>query len=258
VKPAQLSPLAQVEWTLSDLQRPARLFKELFGALPIEETFSEALAGPHMEIVHIGLWQTVLQLCLPLIDATGHWHALKPSGPHVYNMTYFLDDLSAVLERCEAEGLALEWHFPLGEIYKRVIAEDKLAGSRRTSLPDRGERAGPLELINVATPDLTTPLSALSAVFGDAVQTRMAIAENEEARVSEAGVELGRVRIHCMQALEGDDGGPIANDRPAVHSLAIPVTDLPAVVSAAAAFGRHVEDCPSYLFERGDPRAGQC
>ena len=93
-----------------------------------------------MEIEHLGLGQTVLQLCRPLIDATGHWHALAEKGPHVYNLTYFVDDMSVVLERCAAADIESEWHFPLGDVYKRIIPEENLSGSLEAAMLATRER----------------------------------------------------------------------------------------------------------------------
>lgn len=279
-----VSPLAQIEWTIGDLDAPRELFAELFGVRPIEEAFSAALAGPHMEIEHLGLGQTVLQLCRPLIDATGHWHALAEKGPHVYNLTYFVDDMSVVLKRCAAVNIENEWHFPLGDIYKRIIPEENLSGSLEAAMlatrervgfnleiaetfwanepdprllypayhpdwPSQAERTGPLELINVMTPDIAGAIETLAAIFGDALVTLLPITLNSPEQLMEAVVELGRVRIHYLQEATPATDSAIS----AVQSLALPVTDIAAIEAAAAKRGLSIEPCGNNLYEPMQP-----
>lgn len=291
VRSPQLSPLAQIEWTVADLEAPQRVLADLFGAAPIEEEFSAALAGPHMEIVHVGLGRVVLQLCRPLIDATGHWRALQRHGPHVYNLTWFVDDLASLLARCKAAGLALEWHFPLGELYDRVIARENQRGSLEAAMveahtvlgfnlelaetpwarepeprlvypayhpdwPERGERVGPLELINVVVPDVAAALELLLAVFGDALETRMSVTRNDAQSTLEAVVEIGRARLHYLQPEPGAAHHESAGQPEArVHSLALPLIDAAGVERSAVASGVAIEDCPAHLFEPGSPSA---
>lgn len=278
-----VSPLAQIEWTIGDLEAPRELLAELFGAGPIEEEFSAALAGPHMEIEHLGLGRTVLQLCRPLIDATGHWHALAEKGPHVYNLTFFVDDMSVVLDRCAAASIESEWHFPLDVIYKRIIPVENLSGSLEAAMlathetlgfnleiaetfwakepdprllypayhpdwPDCGERTGPLKQINIVTPDIAGALATLSAIFGDALITLLPVKLNSPEHVMEAVVELGRVRIHYIQETH-DSTQESDKEQPGVHSLALPVMDMEALDAAATKLGMSVELCKNNLFE---------
>lgn len=243
-----------------------------------------------MEIEHLGLGRTVLQLCRPLIDATGHWHALTERGPHVYNLTYFVDDMSVVLERCAAAKIEPEWHFPLGEIYQRIVPTDNLSGSLEAAMlntrdllgfnleiaetfwerepdprllfpayhpdwPSREERTGPLELINVTTPDIAGALATLSAIFGDSLVTLLPITLNPSEHMKEAVVELGKVRIHYLQDTRGAaavgirKSPEVGSSEPAVHSLALPVTDVAAIDAAAERLGISIESCESFLFE---------
>ncbi len=283
MKSPRVSPLAQIEWTIGDLDSAHELLAGLFDAAPIEKEFSAALSGPHMEILHLGLGKTVLQLCKPLIDATGHWDALQKKGAHVYNLTFFVDDLALILERCAGAGVELEWHFPLREIYERVVPEENLAGSLEAAMiatadligfnleiaetfwarepdprllfpayhpdwPDMGDRIDALELVNVETTNIGTALGTLEAIFGDSLVIHLPESPNDAENCREALVELGLIRIHYIQKDEprrSVDGGPQCR----VESLALPALDVEEITSIARARDIVVEPAPAILFE---------
>ncbi len=284
-----LSPLAQIEWTLDDLAGAQELLGSLFGVQTIEEEFSRVLCGPHMDIVHLGLGEVVLQLCRPLLDITGHWSALERWGPHVYNLTWFVDDLANLLERCSAAGFEAEWHYPLGDLYRRLLGEELLAGSLEAAMissrsllgfdlelaetpwarepvprivypayhsdwPQRGELVGRLALINIVTPDLEASLGALQAVFGRAARMRYPPAHNREQGVREALVELGRAPLHYIEPESGDPrfAERLESIGASVHSLALPARQPDELGRRAADRGISLVEGPRFLCEPGD------
>lgn len=55
----KLSPLAQVEYAVKDLDYCMRFFAEVFGESEVEKTFSRVLINPALYIRHAGFGKTV-------------------------------------------------------------------------------------------------------------------------------------------------------------------------------------------------------
>ena len=67
MQPVKLSPLAQVEYAVKDLDYSMQFFAEVFGESEVENTFSRVLTNPALDIRHAGFGKTVQQFCQPLM-----------------------------------------------------------------------------------------------------------------------------------------------------------------------------------------------
>ena len=221
MQPVKLSPLAQVEYAVKDLDYSMQFFAEVFGESEVENTFSRVLTNPALDIRHAGFGKTEQQFCQPLMEGLPHSTAVQEWGNCVHNLCFLVDniDTRAVF------GFQLE----LSETPWREEPEPPIM------LPAYGpqwaavgaDSGNTLRGINVVVDSLEHTLHALQSVFAGSISLLQPSAPYDDDGGYFMVVELGLVPLVYIQPGSSAELSHLLKERgPAVHSLLVEVADV--------------------------------
>lgn len=90
-----LSPLLHIELVTEDMDDVQGFLNRIFGTERIEVEFAEFLTSfGVLEVVHMGLGDTVLQYCRPIVEGTSWEKLLQRRGRCVHNVTWLVQNMA--------------------------------------------------------------------------------------------------------------------------------------------------------------------
>jgi len=294
MQPVKLSPLAQVEYAVKDLDYSMQFFAEVFGEHEVEATFSRVLTNPALDIRHAGFGKTVQQLCQPLMEGLPHSTAAQEFGNCVHNLCFLVENIDAIVANCHEAGLEALIEFPMGDNWLQLLAEDNIQGNHQSYIfdtravfgfqlelaetPWREEPEPPIMLpaygpqwaaegadsgntlrgINVVIDSLERTLHALQSVFGGAISLSQPAAPYGDDSGHFMVVELGQVRLVYIQPGRSGELARFLKQRgPAVHSLVAEVADMVRAEKSFTQFGVRTDDPEEVLLTAFGDRSRQ-
>lgn len=91
------SPLLHIELVTEDMADVERFLNRIFGTTRIEVAFASFLTSfDVLEVVHLGLGDTVLQYCRPIVPDTSWDKLLRKRGRSVHNVTWLVPNMAEI------------------------------------------------------------------------------------------------------------------------------------------------------------------
>lgn len=133
-----VSPLAQIEFAVSDIPAIGGKLKNIFSASPIEEDFYPALSlDGVVQVMHYGLGEAMLQYVHPIDPSIDHATVLNKNGPFIFNLTWFVESIDDALKACDEAGYtALSVHDVAAFAFAKLLEPDNIVDDGRAGMID--------------------------------------------------------------------------------------------------------------------------